>query len=104
MGDRPSAPRGRLMQRKRWRGCAGRAVAAAPHCRGTSGTTAASSERRIALFDVLLGGAAPLVVEPHHPVRLHRQVGDDEADTREQFARMPFDLGDHRRSPAEDAA
>jgi len=45
-------------------------------------------------LDVLLGGAA-LVVEPHHPVRLHRQVGDDEADTREQLARMPFDLGDH---------
>jgi hypothetical protein len=44
---------------------------------------------------VLLGGAA-LVVEPHHhPVRLHRQVGDDEADTREQLARMPFDLGNH---------
>ena len=47
-----------------------------------------------ALLDMLLGGAAP-VVEPDHPVRLHRQIGDDEADTREQLARMPFDLGDH---------
>src|SRR3546814_3956677 len=29
-----------------------------------------------------------------HPVWLHRQVGDDEADFGEQLARMPFDLGD----------
>jgi len=48
----------------------------------------------LALLDVLLGGAA-LVVEPHHPVWFHRQVGDDEADFGEQLARMPFDLGDH---------
>ena len=47
-----------------------------------------------ALLDMLLGGAAP-VVEPDHPIRLHRQVGDDEADLGEQLARMPFDLGDH---------
>jgi hypothetical protein len=32
-----------------------------------------------AFLDVLLGGAA-LVVKPGDPVRLHRQVGDDEAD------------------------
>ncbi len=56
--------------------------------------TAASSGRHICLIDVLLGGAA-LIIEPHHLVRLHRQVGDDEADTREQLVRMPFDLGDH---------
>ena len=43
---------------------------------------------------MLLGGAA-LVVEPHDPVRVHGHVGDDEADTREQLARVPFDLGDH---------
>lgn len=47
-----------------------------------------------AFLDVLLGGAA-LVVEHHDPVWLHWQVGDAEPDTREQLARMPFDLGDH---------
>lgn len=31
-------------------------------------------EGDFAFFDVLLGGAA-LVMEPHHPVRLHQQVG-----------------------------
>jgi hypothetical protein len=41
---------------------------------------------------VLLGGAA-LVVEAHHPVRVHGQVGDDEADFWEQLARTPFCLG-----------
>ena len=51
------------------------------------------AEGVFAFLDVLLGGAA-LVVEPDHPVWLHRQVGDYEADTREQFARVPFDLGD----------
>ena len=35
-----------------------------------------------------------LIVKPHHPVRLHRQIGDDEADTWEEFAWRPFDLGD----------
>ena len=43
---------------------------------------------------MLLSGAA-LVVEPHHPVRLHRQVGDNEAHAGKQLARMPLDLGDH---------
>jgi hypothetical protein len=33
----------------------------------------------LALLDMLLGGAA-LIVEPHHPIRFHRQVCDDEAD------------------------
>ena len=47
-----------------------------------------------AFLDMLRGRAA-LVVEPHHPVWLHRQIGDDEANTREQLARVPFDLGDH---------
>ncbi|MCK9991773.1 MAG: hypothetical protein Dbin4_00293 [Alphaproteobacteria bacterium] len=32
-----------------------------------------------ALLDVLLGRAA-LIVEQHHPIRLHGQVGDDEAN------------------------
>jgi hypothetical protein len=41
---------------------------------------------------VLFGGAA-LVVEAHHPVRVHRHIGDDEAHFWEQLARMPFDLG-----------
>lgn len=44
------------------------------------------------LLDVPLGGAA-LVLEPHHPVGLHEQVGDDEAYTGEQRARRPFDPG-----------
>ena len=48
----------------------------------------------LALLDVLLGRAA-LIVEPHHPIRVHRQVGDDEAHAGEQLARMPFDLGNH---------
>ena len=48
----------------------------------------------LAFLDVLFGRAA-LVVEPYHPVWLHRQIGDDESDTRKQLARMPFDLGDH---------
>ena len=45
-----------------------------------------------AFLDMLFGGAA-LVVEPNDPVRLHRRVGDHEADLREQVARMPFDPG-----------
>lgn len=36
---------------------------------------------------------AALVVEQDHPVPLHGQIGDDEADLWEQLARMPFDLG-----------
>ncbi len=44
-------------------------------------------------LDMLFGGAA-LVVEPNDPVRLHRRVGDDKADLREQVTRMPFDPGD----------
>ena len=47
-----------------------------------------------AFLDVLLGGAA-LIVKAHHPVRLHWQAGDDEADLRKQIARVPFDLGDN---------
>jgi hypothetical protein len=47
-----------------------------------------------AFFDVLLGGAA-LVIEAHHPVGFHLQVGDDDTLAGEQFARMPFDLGNH---------
>ena len=49
--------------------------------------------RVLAFLDVLLGGAA-LIVEADDPVRLHWQVGDNEADAREQFAGMPFDFGD----------
>jgi len=43
---------------------------------------------------VLFGGAA-LVVEAHHLVWLHGQVGDDEAEPWEKLAQMPFDLGDY---------
>ena len=46
------------------------------------------------ILDRLLGSAA-LIIEPHHPVWLHRQIGEDEADAGEQLARMPFDLGYH---------
>lgn len=56
--------------------------------------TAASSGRRNCLLEMLLGGAT-LIAEPHHTVRLHRQVGDDEAGMREQLVRMPFDFGDY---------
>jgi hypothetical protein len=38
------------------------------------------AEGVIAFLDMLLGGAA-LVIEPHHPLGLHGQVGDDEAHT-----------------------
>ncbi len=48
----------------------------------------------LAFLDPLLRGAA-LIVEGHHPFRWSAQVGDDEADAGVQFARMPFDLGDH---------
>ena len=51
------------------------------------------AESVFAFLDVLLGGAA-LVGEAHHPVRLHGQVGNDEAHAGEQLARMPLDLGD----------
>ena len=56
--------------------------------------TARPAKGAIAFLDVLFGGAA-LVVEPYHPVWLHRHVDDDDADTRKPLARMPFDLGDH---------
>ena len=36
-----------------------------------------------------------MVLEPHNPVGVHRQVGDYEADFGEQLVRMPFDLGNH---------
>ena len=50
--------------------------------------------RVLALLDVLLGGAA-LIVECDDPFSGTAQVGDSEADARIQFARMPFDLGNH---------
>lgn len=49
-------------------------------------------QRVLALFDVLLGRAA-LVVERQHPLVRQATVGDDEADTREEFSRMELDLG-----------
>ena len=51
------------------------------------------AEGVFALCDVLLCGAA-LIVEPHHPIRVNRQVGDDEANAGERPAGMPFNLGD----------
>ena len=51
-------------------------------------------DRLLAFFDVLLCRAA-LILEADDPVRLHRQVGDDKADAREQLAGMPFYLGDN---------
>jgi hypothetical protein len=47
----------------------------------------------LAFFDMRLCRSA-LVVKPDDPVRLHRQVGDDETDAGEQLAGMPLDLGD----------
>jgi hypothetical protein len=51
------------------------------------------SDRALALLDPLFARAA-LVVEGDDIFGRPRQVGDDEANTRIQFARMPFDLGD----------
>ncbi len=44
-------------------------------------------------LDVLLSCAAS-ILEAGDLVRLHGQVGDDEAHAGEQLARMPLDLGD----------
>jgi len=52
----------------------------------------------LAFLDVLLRFAS-LIVEGHHPLGGARQVGDDEADTGDQFAGMPFDLGHHAPLP-----
>ena len=49
-------------------------------------------------LDMLLGGTA-LVVKPYHPVWLHRQLCDYEADTWEQLVRMPLDLCNHTALP-----
>ncbi len=59
------------------------------------------ADRVLSLFDPLLGSAAT-VVELHHPVIRARQVGDDKADTRIEFAAMPFDPGNYpaRLAPA----
>jgi hypothetical protein len=43
------------------------------------------------VLDALLRGAA-LVVEGDNALSRPRQVGDDEADVRLQFARVPLDL------------
>lgn len=45
-------------------------------------------DRLLAFSDVLLSCAA-LIVEADDPVRFLRHVGDDIADTRDQFARVP---------------
>ena len=52
------------------------------------------AESILAFLDVLLSGAA-LIVELHHPIRLHRKVGHDETHAGEQLARRPLDLRDH---------
>ena len=52
------------------------------------------SNRALALFDPLFAGAA-FVVERDDILGRPRHVGDDEADARIKFARMPLDLGDH---------
>jgi hypothetical protein len=49
-------------------------------------------DRALALFDVLLAGAA-VVVEGDDPLSRSGQVGDDEAGAWVQLARMPLDLG-----------
>ena len=51
-------------------------------------------DRLPAFLDMPFGGDA-LVVEPNDPVRFHRQLGDGEADLREQVTPMPFDPGDN---------
>ena len=47
----------------------------------------------LALLDVLLSRAAP-IVEGHHPLGRPAEIGDDEPDTGKQLAGVPFDLGD----------
>src|SRR5262249_41468845 len=51
-------------------------------------------DRPFALFDPLLARPA-LVVEGNDALGRAGHVGDDEPDARIEFARMPFDLGDH---------
>ncbi len=46
----------------------------------------------LAFLDVLLR-FTPLIVESNHPLGGARQVGDDKADTRTEFTRVPFHLG-----------
>jgi len=47
----------------------------------------------LALFDPLLACAA-LITESDDILGRARQVGDDEANARIEFARVPLDLGD----------
>ncbi len=91
-GARAGAPKDRHAFQRR-RGHRQEPLGAATGSRGRSPNDM-DRQGVFAFVDVLRGGAA-LVVEPHHPVRHHRQVGDDEAITREQFARMPFDFRDY---------
>ncbi len=49
----------------------------------------------LALLDVPLGRALSNI-EVGEPVRLHRQVGDDEASEAEPLTRMPFDLSNEK--------
>jgi hypothetical protein len=51
-------------------------------------------DRILALLDPLLRRPTS-IVEPHHASGSASEVGDDEADAREQFALMPLDLGHH---------
>ena len=50
-------------------------------------------DRALAFLDPLFARAA-LVVEGDDVLARSRHVGDDEADARVEFARMPFHLGD----------
>ena len=58
-------------------------------------------DRAFAFLDPLLARPA-LVIERNDPLGRAAHVRHDEADARIQFARMPFDLGDHpaRLGPA----
>ncbi len=51
-------------------------------------------DRVLAFLDPLLRRASS-IVELRHPLGRSRQIGDDDADTRIEFARMPLDLGYH---------
>ncbi len=63
-------------------------VVAEPHARQPG-----PHNRVLAFLDVLLGRAA-LIVEGDDTIGRPGQIGDDETDTRIEFAWMPFDLGD----------
>jgi len=96
------APRLRGISRRALHACArGRCAWAATAPAASTGCPGAASHAPPAcLLDPRLRGAAP-IVEPHHGATGQAQIRHDEADTREQLARMVFDF---RHDPSVAAA